>query len=271
MHDRVSVNSICFMADSLSVQAEYWQTLGARRVSLLGPQLAGEGVDEARQALATGDYAVETIVHPSFAGQRLDPDHGNWQAHRKRLTEMIATAGSLGAKSIYMTTGGIGGLTWEQAAETFADMVAPCAELARSEGIALLIENTPPMYADIHVAHNLRDTVALAELAGIGVCIDLPSCWTEAGLQQSIERAMPRCHLVQLSDYVCGDRAVPARAVPGDGDMPLERLLGWLLAAGYRGAFDLELLGPRIDAEGHLAATGRAAAAVGDMLQSLGA
>lgn len=271
MHDRVSVNSICFMAQPLSVQADYWRTLGARRVSLVGPQLSGDGLEQARQALATGDYRVETIVHPSFAGPHLDPDRGRWEEPRERLTSMIESARGLGAQSIYMTTGGFGDLTWEQAAETFAEMVAPCAAQADAAGIALLIENTPPLYADLHIAHNLRDTVALAELAGIGVCIDLPSCWTEAGLRQTIERAMPRCHLVQISDYVCGDRAVPARAVPGDGDMPLQRLLEWLLAAGYGGAFDLELLGPRIDQEGHLAAAGRAAAVVSKLLQSLGA
>ncbi len=271
MHDRVSVNSICFMTQPLQVQAEYWHTLGAHRVSLLGPNLTGDGVEEARRLLATGDYAVETIVHPSFAGPRLDPDRDSWREPRARLAAVIEAAQLVGARSIYMTTGGLGALTWEQAAEIFADMVAPCVEQARSEGIALLIENTPPQYADLHIAHNLRDTVTLAEQAGIGVCIDLPSCWTEAGLQQTMERAMPRCHLVQISDYVCGDRALPARAVPGDGDMPLDRLLGWLLAAGYPGAFDLELLGPRIDEEGHLAATARAARAVGDLLHALGA
>jgi sugar phosphate isomerase/epimerase len=271
MHDRVSVNSICFMSQPLQVQADYWRLLGARRVSLLGPQLTGGGMKDAQRALATGDYAVETIVHPSFAGPRLDPDKDNWGEPRQRLASMIGIASALGARSIYMTTGGIGGLTWEQAAETFAAMIAPCAEQARSEGVALMIENTPPQYADLHTAHNLRDTVRLADLAGIGVLIDLPSCWTEAGLQQTIEQVMPLCHLVQVSDYVCGDRALPARAVPGDGDMPLERLLGWILTAGYQGVFDLELLGPRIDQEGHLEATQRAALAMEEMLNALGA
>ena len=85
------------------------------------------------------------------------------------------------------------------------------------------------------------------------------------------ERAMPRCHLIQVADYVYGDRALPARAGPGDGAVPLRRIFDWALSAGYRGAFDLELIGPRIDAEGHLAAARRAADVVGEMLQSLGA
>ena len=47
-------------------------------------------------------------------------------------------------------------------------------------------------------------------------------------------------------------------------------MIGWLLDAGYTGAFDLELLGPRIDKEGPLAATRRTADKVGEILQSFG-
>jgi sugar phosphate isomerase/epimerase len=127
------------------------------------------------------------------------------------------------------------------------------------------------LYADNHIAHSLRDALALAEMADIGVCIDLYACWAEAGLRESIERALPRLQLVQISDYVYGDRALPCRAVPGDGAVPLARILEWLLAAGYAGAFDLELIGPRIDREGRLRAVRRAAQYVGEMLRGLGA
>lgn len=169
-----------------------------------------------------------------------------------------------------MTTGGHGGLTWEQAAASFAAAITPCLGAARAAGVALMIENAPPQYADLHIAHTLRDTIALAELADIGVCIDLFGCWTEAGLQGLIADAVSRCHLVQVSDYVLGDRSLPSRAVPGDGAMPLRRLLEWLLAAGYEGTFELELLGPRIDAEGHLTAVRRAVHELGELLHDLG-
>ncbi|MBP6724009.1 MAG: sugar phosphate isomerase/epimerase [Halioglobus sp.] len=271
MHDRISVNSICFLSRGFAEQASFWRSLAADRISLVGPQLDAEGIENARAALATGSYRLETIVHPFLPGKALDPDEVSWEGPRAALSARIELARQWGAKSVYMTTGGHGGLSWEQAASTFAAMVAPCAEQARAAGIALMVENAPPQYADLHIAHSLRDTVTLAELAGIGVCIDLFSCWTEADLKNTIERAATRCDLVQVSDYVCGDRALPARAVPGDGDMPLQRLLGWILDAGFGGAFDLELLGPRIDSEGQLAATDRAARSVSALLERLGA
>ena len=49
------------------------------------------------------------------------------------------------------------------------------------------------------------------------------------------------------------------------------RILGDLLAAGYPGLFDLELVGPRIDEEGYDAAVPRAVEVLGAMLTELGA
>ncbi len=271
MHDRVSVNSIGLLNFSLTEQAQCWRSLGARRVSLYGPQLDNEGFAAAERALGSGDFTLETIIHHCLPEQYLDGTGGEWEEARARLNTRIEMARQLGARSVYMTTGGPGAFTWEKAASAFAEAVAPCTARARSDGIALMVENTPQLYADQNIAHNLRDAVALAERADVGVCIDLFSCWSEADLENTIKRAMPRCALVQVSDYVCGDRALPCRAVPGDGDIPLTRLLDWVLSAGYQGSIELELLGPRIDREGPLEATRRAADAVGELLVSLGA
>ena len=269
MHDRISVNHLCFPGTSLSQFASHWRELAPRRISFISPPLLAADTTPVQQALASGNYQVETIAH-IFMSSQLMPLEETWQTARAQLTQLIAIAEKLGAQSIYMLTGGHGSLTWEQAADAFCAAVAPCVVQARDAGIGLGIENALPLYADLHIAHSLRDTVALAEMAGIGVCIDLFGCWSEAALQASIQRAMPRCQVVQVSDYVYGDRSLPSRAVPGDGAIPLQRLLEWVLAAGYMGAFDLELIGPRIDSEGHLAATHRAAEQVGGMLRSLG-
>lgn len=271
MHERVSIDSLCFPGASFDALADHWRRLGARRVSFISPLLEAEGRAAARAVLDAAEYVLETIPHPFMASQALRSDEAVVAEERARLGRLIEDAKSLGARSIYMTTGGHGAKTWEEAAECFATAIAPCVEQAREAGIPLMIENANPLYADLHLAHSLPDTLALAEMAGVGVCIDIFGCWAEAGLRASIEKIVPRCHLVQLSDYVYGDRFLPSRAVPGDGAVPVARILDWLLGAGYTGAFDLELMGPRIDAEGHFEAARRAADRVGEILHSLGA
>jgi sugar phosphate isomerase/epimerase len=270
MHERISINCICLPGVPIPLLAGHWSQLGAQRVSFVSQQLA-EDVEPVHAALVSGGYQLETIMHPFLAGRPLTQEEESWRGARAQLMNLIDSAAALGGRSIYMLTGGHGSLTWEDAAAAFSAAIAPCVAHARDTGVALLIENAPPLYADLHIAHTLRDAVMLAELAGIGVCIDICGCWTESGLRESIDRAMPRCRLVQVSDYVYGDRSLPSRAVPGDGAIPLRRILGWMLEAGYTGAFDLELIGPRIEREGHLEAAGRAARELGAILQSLGA
>jgi len=267
MHERISVGAICFPGESARDVAGHLRELSPRRTSLVSPMLFAEGLPAVRDLVAAGPWKLEYLMHPFLAPRQLSEPEA-WGEARAQLDQVIAATEALGARSIYMLTGGRGGLTWEQAAEAFCEAIGPCAARARDAGLALMIEPASTVFADIHIAHSLRDAVQLAEMAGIGVCLDVFTCWTEAGLQQSIERAMPRCHLIQVSDYVLGDRASPCRAVPGDGAIPLARILGWALDAGYAGAFDLELLGPRIDTEGRVAACRRAAEWVGDFLDA---
>jgi sugar phosphate isomerase/epimerase len=175
------------------------------------------------------------------------------------------------AETVYMVTGGRGPLTWEDAAKRFCMAVAPCAEEARRIGVQLLIEPASSLYADFHICHSLIDTVELAEMAGIGVCVDLFPSWTEAHLQETIKRAMPRTHLVQLGDWVPGDRALSCRTLLGQGMVPIERIVGWILEAGYKGAFDLELVGPRIEKAGQYEASQQAGEYMTNMLNRFGA
>ena len=123
----------------------------------------------------------------------------------------------------------------------------------------------------MHIAHTLDDTVKLAEAAGIGVTLDIGAIWVESDLKARIARAVPLTRLVQVSDHVPGDRCTPFKSVPGDGAIPNAELIAHLLALGYKGLFDLELVGARVEAEGHRAAFTRGAQVMSAMLEDLGA
>jgi len=268
VHDRISVNNLCFPGAPLASDLEHWRSLGARRIGIQTAKMLAEGWDPYVESLRGAGFALETIVH--LNSRRFDDD-AQIESFRNELSRTLAAAKVLRARTVYLTSGARGTLTWEERAQRFCSAIAPCAEEARRAGIELLVEPAPALFADLYFTHTLRDAVQLAEQAGLGVVIDVFACWTEAQLRESIGRAAPRCHLVQLGDYVLGDRGFPCRAVLGDGAIPLARIIGWILEAGYRGAFDLELMGPRIDEEGHRAAVQRSADRLGELLTRLGA
>ena len=93
----------------------------------------------------------------------------------------------------------------------------------------------------------------------------------ESDLHGKFARAAPLTRLVQVCDHVPGDRCTPFKSVPGDGATPNEALIASLLALGYKGLFDLELVGARVEAEGHRAAFTRGARVLSAMLERLGA
>jgi sugar phosphate isomerase/epimerase len=235
-------------------QHSVWRALELTRLSLIDSQLAEPAL---AQIIERNGYTVDTVYH--LFGSRAGLSHA------------IEAAAAVGARVVYMLTGGRGELGWEQAAERFCAAIAPCVAEAQQAGVALAIENASALYADIHIAHTLRDTLTLAEMAGVGVCIDLFHCWAEAGIKGLVDRALPRTVQIQLSDYVLGDRALPARAVPGDGAIPIEPFIRQVLASGYAHGFDLELIGPRIEAEGRVDAARRACETIRTMLERLGA
>jgi sugar phosphate isomerase/epimerase len=198
--------------------------LSARRVTATAPALLAETGITATHLGAGGLLTLDGPPAASVAA----------------LETAIDAAASIGAPSVYGPTGGAPALEWDTAADAFMTRIASVLARARARDVSLLIEPTNPLFAHISILHTLRDTVDLAERSGVGVCIDVQHCWSERGLRDAIRAAAPLTGLVQFSDWIPGRRD-HWRAVPGDGAIPLERILGWILENGYDGLFDLEV------------------------------
>ena len=250
----ISINTLCLAPGPLGTHVETVARIGAAAIAPVCEDVESVGGAMAARLLRDAGIKVATLTHRAFGFAT--PDVA--AAGRERLKKTIDLAHAIGAPSVCLTTGDRGPLTWKAAAARFAQEIAPCAAYARTAGVALGLEPTTHLYADISIAHRLSDTVALARAAGISVGIDIFPCWVDSDLEEAIGAGGPICAIVQVSDYVPGDRAIPCRAVPGDGAIPLDYIVSLILATGYRGPFDLEIIGPRLIAEGREAGLRRA-------------
>jgi sugar phosphate isomerase/epimerase len=190
-----------------------------------------------------------------------------WDAHRQRLMAAVETASAVGAPCIVFLSGSPGPLSWEDASGALEQALAPVRAEAAGRGVALALENTSPLRLDLSFVTTLVDATELAARLGLAVCMEVNSCWAERRLTTTMRDAIHQFALIQLSDFVVGSLSTPDRAVPGDGDIPLVRIVADALDAGYAGVFDLELVGPRIEAEGYRSAVRRGIAAVSAMLE----
>lgn len=264
MHPAISINTLCLPSAPLGALVDRVARIGTRGISPEVDQVTAFGIGESVRAIRDAGLSVATLTHRAFA--YATPDEA--EAGRERLLRTIEVASKIGAATVIMTTGGRGALTWAQAAERFAEAMTPCAEAVKTAGIRLGIEPTSHLYSDASIAHRLSETVTLARTAGIGVMIDLFACWVDSDIEQAIAEAGDLIALVQVSDYVYGDRGLPCRAVPGDGAIPLDRLIPAIARTGFTGWYDLEIIGPRLQAEGEDAGLRRAAETIGKLLET---
>lgn len=270
-HPRLSVNSVSSYGQPLAADIAMWGELGVDHVALILPKIDEIGWDAAAELVTGAGLRVSTIFGPTY--RRLDADRslGWWEEDQRRTVETIEWAASIGAASVYVCSGAAPALDWDDAADAFGALVAPAVARGAELGVPLLVEPTNPLRADISFVFWQRDAMDLARRAGTTVMLDLQSCWYERGLEQVVGENIDLVGITQISDYVIGTTRTGDRAVPGDGDVPLERLLRMVVDAGFEGAFDLEVMGPRVEEEGYAGSVRRSVERATELLDRVGA
>jgi len=264
--DRLSVSAVSSWRYSFDEDLALWARLGVRHVGLSLRKCEEVGLD-----IAVGRVRDLGLRVSNFGecGWCQLSDASTWPEYQDRLLAAVAAMRALDASILALTTGPAGPLEWEAATAALARVLAPVIPAARAVGVRIAIENTSPMRLDLSFATTLRDTIDLAQRLDVEVCVELNSCWAERAFAETVAGAASRLGHVQVSDASVASHTTPDRLVPGDGDIPLGRRLGALLAAGYAGAFEIEMVGPRIEEEGYEPAIRRAIARTTELLERL--
>jgi sugar phosphate isomerase/epimerase len=229
-----------------------------RGISLLCPwrdQVEAMGIAAAAKQLRTACIALSGYCRGGFfpavdsAGLRaaLDDNH-----------RAIDEAKALGAPCLVLVVGSLpGALTGKPLSRDIAlaraqvlDGIAATLEYARSVGMPLAIEPLHPMQAaeracvnTLEQALDICDALDAGASGALGVAVDVYHVWWDPKLKGQIARA-GRKRL--LAYHVC-DWLVPTRhltndrGMMGDGVIELRKVRGWMEAAGYRGAAEVEI------------------------------
>jgi sugar phosphate isomerase/epimerase len=161
------------------------------------------------------------------------------------------------------------GTTADESIDALCIVLGPLIARARELGIRFAIEPSSPTNHDRGCVHSLHDAIWVAEQTGADLIVDLQTCWLERDPTTMGRENLDRVALIQVSDYIVPTETRFSRAVPGDGDIPLKRIIDDVLEVGYNGVFDVELIGPRIVEEGYESAVPRAVTWLSDCLHRL--
>jgi sugar phosphate isomerase/epimerase len=260
----LSISALSSMQQDFDQDLELWADLGVETVGLFLPKLQQVGLDTAVSRVRDAGLAVSSVACVGFALTAAD----TWPARRNELEAAAEAAAALDAACLFVTAGVPGPLGWDECVAALAEAVGPVRDRAAELGLSVAVEHTNPMRRDIGFIHTLRDMVEVARHLHLGVVVELTNCWSERAVEHTIADGVDTFRVVQVSDYVVGTLTATERAVPGDGDIPLAPLIQTFEDAGYRGPYELEMLGSRIETEGYRAAIARAISALDPILPS---
>jgi sugar phosphate isomerase/epimerase len=239
LHPRLSLNAITTLRWSFAEDVAFWREAGLRCVGLFAAKLEAVGHDQAIAMLQSEGMACSSIVAPPFS--LFEPSR--WAEQRALLNRAIDVAHVVGG-AVYAPPGKGRIDGWAENVAAYAEAVAPCVEHARHRGVTLAFE--PSLRSNVSFAHNLRDSLDLADASGTAIVVDIGNCYAERDVSAWIARVGKRIAIVQVSDVAIGTLEAPGagvRGLPGEGELPIAHLIESAVAAGYVGPFEVEFLG----------------------------
>lgn len=265
VHPRISVSVVSAMHWPLPQMLDLLAELGVSAVSLTMARL-GEAPEAAATLVRESGLAVASV---GTGGASLIE---TGQATLDRLAPLVDMAASLGCEAAFTVSGPAPErMSTDAAFDRLVACLGLAIDYATSKDIRLGIEHSTAATRQLGFVSSLADACALADRVGTGVVVELQNCWYERDLPRLFRANHERFLIVNVSDFKLGEPLSFNRRVPGDGSMPLEWLIGELLDAGYRGRFDIEFLGPAIEAEGYASAIGRSVEWLSERLVRWGA
>lgn len=244
MNPRIAVSAVSTWRNTFDEDVAFWENAGITHVGLSMRKLRDAGLKEALRRVGESELCVSSVGEIGW----LSPARQEkWERGRARFFEAIDVASGVGSLSAILVSGPAGDMTVDQAGSALGVALAPVVEHANRTGVTLALENTHRSRPDYSFVPTLREAAALARRYGIGVCMEVNSCWEEADLEGTIASASDLIALVQVSDATVGSTTYPDRVPLGAGDIPLPGIIDALESSGYRGAYEIELMGPRIE------------------------
>ena len=245
---RFSVNQMTVKQLSLPELVDACRESGVTNVGLWREPVRTYGVEETAKLVRDAGLTVTTLCRGGFF-TALDPDERAAALADNR--QAIDEAATLGTDTLVLVSGGLpaGSKDLHGARERVADALTELGPYAEEHAVRLAIEPLHPMYAsDRCVVSTLAQALDLAErfpAHQVGVTVDTYHIWWDDQAPAQIARAGAggRIHTFQLADWTTPlpEGVLNGRGQIGDGAIDMREWQGYVEAAGYTGAIEVEL------------------------------
>lgn len=198
------------------------------------PEFAGELATTARRIREAG---VEVPCLSSSA-RMLCPDAAAEQASLDEVRRYADIAPALGARLIRVFGGARNGRPWDEAIARAASHLGRLADAVRDAGVTLAVET----HDDWTHTEPLAEAVRRAHRPNVGVLWDVHHPLQLAGepLEQTYAHIGEQTIYTHVKDSRLRPDGSPGYCLPGEGQVPLGRIIAMLAGGGYDGYLTVE-------------------------------
>jgi sugar phosphate isomerase/epimerase len=246
---RLAVSELTTFRWSFEEDVAQYVAAGIAAIGVWRQKIADIGEQRGAQLLAESAIAVSSL---QWAGGFTGCDGHSYEESLADARQAICTAAEIRAGCLIIHSGARGVHTHKHARRLFRQALDKLLPLAEERGIVLAME---PMTGDcggeftfLNCLDETYDLACTYQSPALGIALDVYHWGHKPEFMDRLPRLAPRLALVQLGDSRQPPSKEPNRCQLGDGTIPLRQIVRELIAAGYNGDFEVELMGEEIEA-----------------------
>jgi sugar phosphate isomerase/epimerase len=247
--DRLAISELTTFRWSLEEDVEHYQAAGIWAIGVWRHKLTDSGEEKGAALLADAGLTASSL---QWAGGFTGSDGRSHDESLADARQAIRLTEILRAGCLIIHSGARGVHTHKHARRLFRQALDKLLPLAEERGVTLAVE---PMRGDcgsdftfLNCLDETLDLVATYDSSALRIALDTYHWGHQPTFLDRLTQLVPRLALVQLGDAREPPAGEPNRCQLGDGTIPLRQIIRCLVAAGYSGFYEVELMGEEIEA-----------------------
>ena len=227
------------LAEELDALGSY----GFDALSVWRPKVSDLPHGEARRLLDAAGVRVSSL---QWAGGFTGSDGRTFRESLTDASEAICEAAELGTDVLLIHAGCRGGHTLGHARRLVQEALERLAPIAEEHGVRLALKPTHPaassgcgFFTDLAEAHQFVNEIGRPS---IGLALDLWHFGDQRALLNLLPVIIRQVIVVSLADCRGAPTADHERLAPGDGTLPLDRIMAAIVDQGFQGDVEFEFV-----------------------------
>jgi sugar phosphate isomerase/epimerase len=239
---RLAISQMTTIRWSLLDDVVHFRAEGVDAIGVWRRKVAEFGDERAIDLIRESGLTVASV---SSAGGFTGYGGHSFMSSIEDALDALRLSGDLQAGSLVVVSGPRAGHTWNHARRLLCDALAKLGDAAARVNVPLALQPRHPCSAtDWSYLTTLDATLeVLNDLQHpfVGLAFDVFQMSNEPDLANRVSDALPWIKTVQLSDGTASPVSDHDRLLPGEGTLPLPRIVGELESGGYQGFYNIEL------------------------------